>query len=185
MATSKIARRYAKSLMLLAMERDMTVQINEEMKRILETATQSRDFDVFLKSPVIRKDKKIEVINKVFGNSFSKEVSSFIRIITKNDREYLLLDIAGSYVDLFMKQNNVIYAEVVTASAIDGTLREEVCKVLKNLSKSDVELKESIQPEILGGIILRVGDLQYNASVLGKLNKLKQHFNTREYQVKL
>jgi F-type H+-transporting ATPase subunit delta len=185
MVNSKVARRYAKSLLLLSNERNKTARVYQEMRDIRDTARESREFDVFLKSPVIKKDKKLSVIDKVFNQGLSPEVSGFIRIITKNNREALLADIAASFVELYLEQTKVQRAEVVTAIPLSEALRVEVRQTLKTLASSDIELTETVSPEIIGGIVLRIGDRQYDASVLKKIKLLKQKFNTREYQVSI
>lgn len=182
MVNSKVARRYAKSLMLLSNERGTTPRVYGEMLMIKNTSVESREFGVFLRSPVIKKDKKIDVINLVFGGVFSDEVNGFIRIITKNNREALLEEIAQAYVEIYLEQQNIVRAEVVSAVAIDSGLRTRIRETLQRLSSAEIELTEQVDAEIIGGLILRIGDQQYDASVARNIKKLHQNFNTKDYQ---
>ena len=102
MKSTKSAIRYAKALLELSIENSNLDEVSSDMNRIVESSNETNDFKVFLSSPVIKSDKKIEVL-KVLFVGFEKLTSSFIDLITKNKREYLLVEIAEAYLYLLKK----------------------------------------------------------------------------------
>ena len=102
MKSTKSAIRYAKALLELSIENSNLDEVSSDMNRIVESSNETNDFKVFLSSPVIKSDKKIKVL-KVLFVGFEKLTSSFIDLITKNKREYLLVEIAEAYLYLLKK----------------------------------------------------------------------------------
>ena len=99
MKSTKSAIRYAKALLELSIENSNLEEVSSDMKRIVDSSNETNDFKVFLNSPVIKTDKKIEIM-KVLFIGFEKLSMSFIELITKNKREYLLIEIAEAYIYL-------------------------------------------------------------------------------------
>ena len=112
MKSTKSAIRYAKALLELSIENSNLEEVSSDMKRIVDSSNETNDFKVFLNSPVIKTDKKIEIM-KVLFIGFEKLSMSFIELITKNKREYLLIEIAEAYIYLLKKHQNIIFHETV------------------------------------------------------------------------
>ena len=103
MKSTKSAIRYAKALLELSTENSNLEDVSSDMKRIVESSRETNDFKVFLNSPVIKTDKKIQIM-KVLFVGFENLTMSFIDLITKNKREYLLVEIAEAFLYLLKKQ---------------------------------------------------------------------------------
>lgn len=181
MKGQRVAYRYAKSLLNLAVEQNMLEEAYTDMKRIAATCNESRDFVIFLRSPVVKADKKMDVINKVFGNSLHKLSAGFINIITTHRRESVLAEIANSFVDQYRKHKKIAKAEVITAVKLDDALKAKIIAAVHKSEGKEVEISEKVDPSIIGGLIVRVGDKQYDGSIIRKLKSLKKDFSQNAY----
>ena len=177
----KAANRYAKSLLDLSVEQGQLEQVFEDMQSVSETVSGSRDLQVMLNSPVIKPDQKAEVLAKVFGGQIGELTFKFIQLITDKGREGLLGGIAASYIIQYKAHKKVSQAEVISAAPLDAELRAKVEQMLQQLAPGMTELKETIDPEVIGGYILRVGDQMVDASVRTQLRELRREFTENLY----
>ncbi len=181
MAETKVARRYAKSLLDLGKERNITELLFNDMTLVANTIKANRELSVMFKSPVINTDKKDAILKEMFGSKINEASLEFMRIITRKKREYYIEDIAKSFIDLFKVYKNIQPAYVITAVPMDETLRNEMLSIVKNETGSSIELQEIVDPSIIGGFILHWGDRQIDASVTNKLNALRKDFSNNLY----
>ena len=103
MRSTKSAIRYAKAIIELSTDKDSTDSVAADMNRIISAGNETEEFQIFLNSPVIKTDKKISILNVLFSD-FSELTMSFVELIAKNKREYLLVDIAAAFVSLLKKK---------------------------------------------------------------------------------
>ena len=177
MKETRVALRYAKSLISLAEERDVLEQVKGDMEIILSVCEESQDFSNMLKSPVVKADKKSAILNQVFGNKISELSLSFLNLLTSKKREAILGAVAENYINLYNESKNIVSATVTTAAAITEDIRAQVLTQLKSVvGDADVRIEERVDASLIGGFVLRVGDLEFNASVANKLQKLKREF---------
>ncbi len=181
----RVSYRYAKSLLGLAIEQNLLEQVYADMSLIADTSRVSRDFVVLLRSPIVKTDKKISVIEKVFEGRLSPISSGFIRIITRHHRENYLPEIAESFVSQYKAYKQIAQAEVTTATALDTATRERIIRLVEQTEGRKVEIDEKVDPSILGGLIVKVGDKQYDGSISRKLKELKKDFSKNAYISKL
>jgi F-type H+-transporting ATPase subunit delta len=143
------------------------------MKRIVESSNETKDFKVFLNSPVIKSDKKIEIL-KVLFVGFEKLTSSFIDLITKNKREYLLVEIAEAYLYLLKKHQQIVPVSIKSARKLEKETLDQILNKMKSHVEGDFEVTEEVDESLIGGFIVRMDDKQIDASVLTQLNRMKQ-----------
>ena len=175
MAGARAAIRYAKALLSLASDQNTTEVVGNDMKLIANTLATSKDLSEALQSPVIPSSIKKSTLLEVFKNA-DKSTKNLIDTLVTNNRINILGDIAVKYGELLDKSKGVEVATVTTAVALTDDLKKRVLEKAKTLTGKDVEVENIIDEDILGGFILRIGDLQYNASVANQLNKLKREF---------
>ncbi|MEM5565598.1 ATP synthase F1 subunit delta [Psychroserpens sp. AS72] len=175
MAGSRAAIRYAKAVLSLASDQNTAETVNNDMKLIATTIAESKDLNDMLQSPVVRSSDKKAVLLQVFKGSNDMTANLIDTLIT-NKRLTLLGDVAINYNSLYDELKGTQVAKVTTAVPLTDELRVKVLAKVKELTGKDVEVENIINEEILGGFILRVGDIQYNASVANKLNTLKREF---------
>lgn len=182
MAQTRVASRYVKSLLSLAVEQNSLDAVHKDMLSFSEVVKQNRDFSLMLRNPIIRHDKKREILEKVFAGRVNKLTMAIFDIITSKNREPLLPAIAEEFHHAYNVYKNVGEATVTTAVPLDATLRAEIEKIVKKLSdKKEVEIKEKVDAEMIGGFVLNVGDRQIDASIKNKLKALKVKFSENPY----
>jgi F-type H+-transporting ATPase subunit delta len=182
MAHSRAAFRYVKSLLGLAIEQKVLDQVHQDMLLFSKVCEQSRAFTLMLNNPVIRHDKKLEILRKIFRGKVNALTLAFMEIITRKNREPILAVIAREFHNAYNEYNGVGKASVTTAVPLDKTLRGAVESLVKTYSdKKQIELEEKVDSDLIGGFVLKVGDRQIDASIKNKIKTLKQKFSENPY----
>jgi len=178
MADSKAVSRYVKSLLNLAVSNGVLDEVHEDMKSFERVLAQNRPLVNVLRSPIVKHYKKKKVLESLFRGRYNDLTLSFFRIITEKNREEILPLIAKEFHSAYNEHQGIGKASVVTAVPLDNELREEILSVAKRVvGKSQVELKEEVDPTIIGGFILNAGTQQIDSSIKHKLNILQLTFN--------
>lgn len=175
MSGSRAAIRYAKAVLSLATDQKSAEVVNSDMKLITDTVAESKDLNDMLQSPVVRSSDKKAVLIAVFKNA-NVATTNLIDTLIANKRLPLLNEVALSYTQLYDELRGSQVASVTTAVPLTDELKSKVLAKVKELTGKDAEVNNIIDESILGGFILRVGDIQYNASISNKLAKLKREF---------
>ena len=182
MADIRVASRYVKSLLDLAVEQNVLDKVDQDMQLFSKVCAENHAFALMLKSPVIRHDKKRDILTSLFKGKVSSLSMSIFDIITKKNREPLLPSIAKEFHNAYNNYKNIGKASVTTASPLDAKLKTEIEAIAKKLSdKGQVELTQKVDKDLIGGFILNVGDKQIDASIKSKLKSLKVKFNENPY----
>ena len=176
MAGARAAIRYAKAVLSLASDRSTADAVNEEMKLIANTIAQNKNLSDVLQSPVLSTSVKKSALLKVFKKA-DKTTLGLIDTLVANNRIAILADVAVKYNLLFDQSKGVEVATVTTAIPLTDALKQKVLAKAKELTGKDIEVQSIVNENILGGFILRVGDMQYNASIANQLIKLKREFS--------
>lgn len=175
MNESRAALRYAKATLNLAVEKKATDAIDRDMRSIVQTISDSDELKEMLVSPILESSSKEKVLLEIFKNcnEITKEVFS---LLVYKKRIDLLNDVAAKYIVLNedLKGENV--AVVTTAVALTPSLEKKILSQIGKITTNKITLENQIDESIIGGFILRIGDLQYNASISNKLNSLKREF---------
>lgn len=175
MSGSRAAVRYAKAVLSLATDQKATDAVNNDMKLITETISNSDELSQMLQSPVVRSSDKKAVLTSVFKNA-NGATTNLIDTLISNKRLALLNDVAVSFTELYDHMRGSQVATVTTAVPLTADLKTKVLAKVKELTGKEAEVENIVDESILGGFILRVGDIQYNASIANKLDKLKREF---------
>lgn len=183
MKNTKVAHRYAKSLLGLATERNEADRVEHDFSVISKVLRETRDLRVFLKSPVVKSDKKQQVLLAIFGEHVGELMMAFLRILTVKGREMLLKEIAESYVEQIRRRKGIMVASVVTASALADESRDVINHLVTELNEGgDIVLTEEVDPEIVGGFVLKIEDKMVDASVLSQFRKLRRQYTKNLYE---
>lgn len=174
-----VASRYAKSLMDLAIESNQLDAVRSDMKSVERVCEQNHDFVLFLKSPVIKTDKKIEVLKDIFEGKISNLSLSFINLITNKKRESILAEIASAFDEQFKINKNIFTAVVTSAVGLDATTKQKVLDLIKTQLNGEVELVEKIDASAIGGFILQIGDKQIDKTVARQLSNLRKELTNK------
>ena len=182
MAGTRVASRYVKSLLSLAVEQNALEAVHNDMKLFADTCNKSRELVNMLNSPIIKHDKKKAILEKLFQGKVHALTMAIIDIITRKNREPLLPAIASEFHNAYNEFKGIGTASVTAAVPLDAALRAEIEAIVKKLSnKKQIELSEQVDNDLIGGFILNVGDQQVDASIKNKLKSLKVKFSENPY----
>lgn len=174
MDQSAIAVRYAKAFFSIAKEKNELDKLKTDIALVLEVCNTSADFVLLLESPVVKASKKMEFMRSVFKTELNELTLNFMLLITKNKRESHIPGICRNFLALSRKDQNIKSAILTTASEVSAASIRKIQDLLGKDLKASIELSTQVNPEIVGGMILRIDDTQYDASVATQLKKIKQ-----------
>ena len=173
MTGTRAAVRYAKATLSIANEQNVAQVVNDDMKSIRATIAGNKELQTFLQSPVIKSEVKKASLKEIF-NSIHPVSSGLINMLVDNKRVMLLEATAEKYLIQYDALMGKQVAKVTTAVPLTAELEAKILEKVKALTGNQASIENTVDESILGGFILRVGDLQYNASVAYKLQNLKR-----------
>ncbi|WP_324672629.1 ATP synthase F1 subunit delta [Hymenobacter sp. GOD-10R] len=186
MSEQRAASRYAKSMLDLAQERGNIEQVKEDMDLFAKTLGQNRDLRLLLRNPIVKHDKKLAILRAIFGGKVSEVTEKFFTIITQHNRESALEWVATEFQSQYEALRGIQVAQVTTATPLNAILRHEVTKLVREQTgHQSVTLNEKVDPELIGGFVLRVGDRQIDDSVRSRLNRLRNTLKETSHQSQL
>ena len=177
MKSTKAATRYAKALLDLAVENNKTEQVSANMLALISANNENEEFGSFLNSPIISSEKKNEIFKVLFPN-FESETVSFMELIAKNGRESLLPAIAASFEAQLKEHKGIVTVILTSAVPLDANTKATLLKKIQGAVKGEIDLKEEIDPELIGGFVIKIGDNRIDASVMNQLKNIKTTFHT-------
>jgi len=174
MSISAIRVRYAKAFFSLAKEKKMMETLKTDIEKVFNVCNQSADFIHLLESPVVSTSKKTELITTIFKGEVDSLTLSFLLLITNNKREVYIPGVCRNFLELTRKDQNIKSALLVTASEISAKTTDKIKTLMEKELDAKVELSSEVDPGIIGGLILRIDDKQFDSSVTTQLKKMKQ-----------
>ena len=182
MADSRAASRYVKSLLGLAIEKNVLDQVHSDMLLFSKVVKENRALGLMLRNPVIKHDKKRDILEALLKGKVNALTMAFLDIITRKNREPLLPAIAREFHNTYNTFKGIGKATITTAVPLDDELRSAFGAMVKKLSDTkQIEMDEKIDRDMIGGFVLQVGDRQIDASIKSKLNTLKLNFSKNPY----
>lgn len=173
MSVGIVAARYAKSLIELAKEQNVLEAVYADMLLFKDTADKNRALMLALKSPVVRHEKKLGILNALFKERVNPVSYAIFTIITKKNREAILDEIAAEFIKSYNLFQGIQNATVITTTPLTDELRKQFIDIVASSTGRTVQLQEKIDPNLIGGYVLRVDDRQIDASLKSRLNELK------------
>ena len=182
MAGTRVASRYATALLGLASERNELERMESDLHSVSVLIDASRDFEVMLTSPVIKPDKKQSVLEAIFKDKISDLTLGFLKLLITKGREGSVKGIVAEALAQLRKIKNIQAATVKTASPLDEVSRKMILAEVAKHHDGDVELTETIVPNLLGGFILRMDDKEIDASTKRQLTSLRRQLIEHDYE---
>lgn len=179
MNTNRVTVRYAKALYSYASDEKIAEIVSNDMRLILEIAD-IPEFRRMLENPVIFPSKKTAIFNELLKNKVNEISLKFFKLLAENKREIYLKAVARNYIDIYRKSNNIKSAELITVFESNDKLKKDVIRILSEQFKSNIELTVKKDKEIIGGFVLTVDGLQYDAGVATKLKEVKKEMLNTE-----
>ncbi len=175
--SNKAASRYAKSLIDLSTEQNALQEMMNDMELFEQVVDNNSELEAILKNPIIPLDKKLGILNDVFGAKVHPITLSFLKLVVNKGRAAILFNTAKQFIAQYQFINGIVTAEVTSAIALTAASKAEVVSLVKKeLGAKEVIVNEKINEKLIGGFILKVGDKQFDASIAGGLQKLKKEF---------
>ncbi|OXB02737.1 ATP synthase F1 subunit delta [Flavobacterium pectinovorum] len=176
MASTRAAIRYAKAILDLANSKGVAEAVNNDMKSIASAIETNEELSTFIQNPTTKVEVKESALLEVFAN-VNGVTKGLFHLLFENKRFEILEAIALEYKKLFDENNGVEVATVTTAIPMDAALEAKVLAKIATLSDKKITIENVVDPAIIGGFILRIGDNQYNASVANRLQVLKRELS--------
>lgn len=182
MHNPRLAGRYAKSLLDLALEQNKLEETYGDVKLLKSIITANPDFANVLRSPVINSDKKEKIINSIINGRVGHLSTLFIQLLVKKNRESNLPEILVAFAEQYNKLKNIYHVKLTTAIPISAEAEQIlVTKVKQQLNVSEIELETKIDDAILGGFKLEVDGRLVDASIQRDLNDVRRQFLSNIY----
>jgi len=187
MLNPRLAIRYAKSLLDIAVERNSVEAALKDMRLLNSICGMSAEFTIMLRSPVISGDKKISVINEVIkGRNISELTYAFIKLLVAKGRESVLPEIAGAFITQYNTLNNIRIVKLTTAVPMADSMKTGIMAKVSGFMPTDtIDLKTEVDEKLIGGFVLEVEDKLYDASVRKSLNAIRSEIIDTSYVVKI
>jgi len=176
MAGTRAAIRYAKAILDTAHDKGVSGEVNNDMALIASTIGSNDELRMFVLSPTVNGEAKQNALLEVFAAS-EPVTKSLLRLLFENKRFEILEAVASEYNRQFEEMNGVELAKITTAIPMDADMESKVMAKILTFSNKKVIIENIVDPSIIGGFILRMGDKQYNASVSNRLQVLKRELN--------
>lgn len=182
MSATRIATRYAKSLLDLAIEQGKLEQVHTDMQ-YLSAAVKNRDLYLLLKNPVISNDKKNTILGILFKDKVSDLSSTYMKLLVQKNREMYLPEIAAEFEAQYRTLCQISSVRVTTATPLDERGLADLHKQLmaSGALMKNVDIEAKVDPELIGGFVLEFDNKRYDASVAHKLEQLKAEFSKNLY----
>ena len=171
---SQVAIRYAQALFELAEEENLTSEIYSEIIDLNEIISSNKNLYDVLRSPFIGREEKKEVVAKLFADKVHKDTKNFLMVLVDKDRTTELASIVQSYKQMMNDKFNIAEGKVYTAIPLSQEQISELEKKLSAKYNKNVQLVNKIDKDILGGVLVRIGNEEIDGTVKSRLDDLSE-----------
>ena len=169
----KIAKRYARAIFDIASDDQSYDDWLIKLKLISDTRAEV-NFANVLNSTKLSFSKKMNLIDDVFSNKLNKLQLNFLKLLTKNQSFFIIHDIYKQFLGLVEKRNNLIRVTVTSPYKISDDLKNQILNLVNDISGSDSIIEEKIDSELIGGVVIRLGDTVIDGSMKNKVKQLRR-----------
>lgn len=182
MPNPRLASRYAKSLVDLAIEKGELENILADMQRLQRVLKISKDFINLLRSPIIKAEKKEQVVDAIIKGKVSGTTNSFVHLLIRKGRESNLQEISTAFIRQYKEYKNIYTVKLTTAASIDENLKNTIIdRIRKTSDMQNIELETIVDKDLIGGFVLEAGDKLIDASIAYELKQILREFESNEF----
>lgn len=186
MQNPRLAGRYAKSLLDLAIERNELEAVYKDMQFLQAICKSNRDFVTIMKSPVIATDKKESIFTAVTTGKISALTASFYQLLIRKGREANFPEIVQAVIDQYKKHKGIYTVKLTTAGPVGEEVKQEIIRrVQAQTPMKNIELKTEVKEDLVGGFVLEMGDTLVDASIAYDLKAIKKQFLNNDFIYKI
>lgn len=169
----EILERYAQALLSVAQSGNVVDQVGQDIHSILDLLKESQDLREFFASPIYKADAKKAVLNQVLGDSVHPYTRNFLLLLVDRRRIFLLEGICKEFQALLRKLNQTVLAEVTSVNSLTDEQQQALKeKVMAMTGARSVELETKLDPELIGGVVIKIGSQVIDASIRGQLRRI-------------
>ena len=176
MSEFKVASRYAKSLIDLAQEQGNLEVVKNDMEQFVAVLYANKELQAVLKNPIMKQDKKRNILDALFENKAHPSITAFFHIMVRKGRAGILYATAKEFIQEYNEVKRIVHATVVSAVPLSPKNLDALRSAIASEINAEVVLQNQVDPSLIGGFVVKVGDRQIDASITGKLKKLERHF---------
>ncbi|MES2808540.1 MAG: ATP synthase F1 subunit delta [Bacteroidota bacterium] len=181
MSEIAVASRYAKSLIDLSVEQNLLEAINSDMVFFTKTLKENSQLTAVLSNPIVSHSKKLNILTEIFAAKVNKLTIEFFKLVISKGRGEVIYATAQQFINLYNLKNNITKAKVVSAAALSDANQKALLAEIKAAIGGEVVLEAKVDPALIGGFVLTVGDRQLDTSVQSDLKKIKKNFATAAF----
>lgn len=176
MQNPRLANRYAKSLIDLAVEKNELEAVYSDVLLLQAITRSNADVVALLRSPVIKADKKIKILGAIFDGKISGITAGFIRLLAIKGRESVLAEIAGEFIKQYNALKGIAHVKLTSATPLEPALLNTIREKVEASAGRKIQLETAVNPDLIGGFVLENGNELFDASVLRDLQDIKKQF---------
>ncbi|MFT3901579.1 MAG: ATP synthase F1 subunit delta [Niabella sp.] len=182
MPNPRLASRYAKALLDLAVEKGQLEQVYTDVQWMQQLCRQSREFVNLLRSPIIKTDKKLKIVNAITEGNIGEIVSRFNGLLVNKNRESFLPEVLEAFDDQYKEYKHISTVTLTTAVPVSDAVRNSIiARIKEELDDTTIELHEKVNPDIIGGFVLQSGDKLIDASIAYDLKEVGKQFKRNDF----
>ena len=186
MPNPRLATRYAKSLIDLAIEKGQLEKVFADMQWLNSVCKSNRDFVNLLRSPIIKGDTKKKILDAVTTGHISEMTAAFTRLLITKGRESNLPEISAAFISSYKVKKDIQTIHLTTAAPVTESVKKAIIEqVKKSAGFQNVELEEKVDADLIGGFVLQVGDKLVDASVAYDLRAIAKQFENNDFIYKI
>ncbi|MCK5847016.1 MAG: ATP synthase F1 subunit delta [Bacteroidales bacterium] len=179
MSYSKIAKRYSKALFDFSKEQNSLESVKIDMDYIHELCQVSKDFVKVLESPILKIQKKKEIISAVLKDNISETTMKMLNIISESRREQIIPSMSDEFIKMYNESIGLMKVDLYSAVEISDEMKARISDKIAKETKKSIEIKQHIQEDLIGGFVLKMEDMLYDASLKSQLSKVKEVLTQR------
>jgi F-type H+-transporting ATPase subunit delta len=169
----EIATVYARSLFEVAKEHDELDEIHEQLGQFADALDESRELQVFFFSPYFSSKEKADGIDKVVQGA-NERFLNFLKLVAERHRVPAIFRIRRTFDGLWREENRLLEVRITSAVNLDDDLVKNIGERIEQQTGRRVDLDANVDPDVIGGLVLRVGNMVMDASVRGRLERLRK-----------
>lgn len=186
MPNPRLAARYAKSLLDLAIEQGRLEAVYQDMLYLQQLTEASREFLNLLRSPIVKADKKIKIVESVTSGNISELTAAFDRLLINKGREGDLPEVITAFIQQYKEYKNINVVKLTTAVPVSEEVKKAIVAQIKASSDiQNIELETIVDKDIIGGFVIQAGDKLVDASVAYDLKEISRQFENNDFIYKV
>ena len=178
MSEIQVASRYAKSLIDLAQEQNVLEPVRQDIELFIKICKENPELRAVLANPIISLDKKAAILSSIFTGKVNQLILNYFKIVVNKGRSEILYATAKEFTNSYNVLKNIVKARVSSAAPLSEKSRKQIEDAVKEVTKGEVVLETTVDPNLIGGYVLTVGDKQLDTSISSSLKKLKKEFSS-------